>query len=153
MRIPIERIVVDKEERVRVELGDIAGLRDSISKLGLLNPIVIDENDRLVAGYRRLTACRELGWREVDVRIVSFEGDLLRELDAEVAENVFRKDFTPAEVERIEQRRRRIIRMMRGNIFQRIWRWLLKLFRRRPKKADSVREGSGPVRGEEPSGR
>lgn len=153
MRIPIERIIVDKEERVRVDLGDIAGLRDSISKLGLLNPIVIDENDRLVAGYRRLTACRELGWREVDVRIVAFEGDLLRELDAEVAENVFRKDFTLAEVERIEQRRRRIIRMMRGNIFQRIWRWLLRIFRRRPKNAESVRERSGSGRGEGPSGR
>lgn len=127
MRIPVERIIVEKDDRIRLDLGDIAGLRDSIQKVGLLNPVLIDEDNRLVAGYRRLTACRELGWREIDVRIVRFGGDLLGELEAEVAENVFRKSFTPEELERIEKRRRELLRRLRGNIFQRIWRFLLRL--------------------------
>jgi len=130
MRIAVERIIVNKKDRIRLDLGDLAGLRESILKVGLLNPILVDEKYRLVAGYRRLVACRELGWREVDVRIVPFQGDLLRELDAEAAENIFRKDFTAEEVERIEKRRREILRKLRGNIFKRIWRFLLRLWKR-----------------------
>ena len=43
--------------RHRRDLGDIAGLATSIAKIGLLNPITVDENGRLLAGARRLAAC------------------------------------------------------------------------------------------------
>ena len=130
MKIAVDKIKVDKEDRIRLDIGDLAGLRESIMKVGLLNPILVDEKYLLIAGYRRLAACRELGWREVEARIVPFEGDLLRELDAEVAENIFRKDFTPEEIMRIEQRRRAILRKLRGNIFKRIWRFLIRIWKR-----------------------
>ena len=48
--------------------------------------------------------------------------------DAEVAENLLRKDFTAEEIMAIEKRRQKIIRMLRGNIFQRVWRWLRSLW-------------------------
>src|SRR5262249_18339912 len=56
-------------------------------------PIVVTADCRLLAGYRRLEACRRLGWTDVPVRIVDLD-DLLR---AECDENVVRKDFTPSE--------------------------------------------------------
>lgn len=128
MRIAINRIVVEETARIRKDIGDIAALENSIRKVGLLNPIVVDEQDRLVAGYRRLTACRNLGWREIEVSVVDFGGDALKRLDGEVDENLLRKDFTPEEIMSIEKRREEIQRLLRGTVWQRFWRWLKGLF-------------------------
>jgi ParB family chromosome partitioning protein len=57
-------------ERHRCDLGDIDGLAQSIEDIGLLNPITIDEHDRLLAGQRRLEACKRLGWKEIPVNVV-----------------------------------------------------------------------------------
>lgn len=130
MKIAIDRIIVNEETRIRQDPGNIAPLENSIRKVGLLNPILVDENDTLVAGFRRLAACRNLGWEEIEVNVVSFDGDLLKMLDAEVDENLFRKDFTQEEIESIEIRRREILRKLRGNIFQRFWRWIKNLFQK-----------------------
>ena len=45
-------------DRTRYDFGDIAGLATSIAKIGLLNPITVDENGRLLAGARRLSTCK-----------------------------------------------------------------------------------------------
>ena len=129
MKIPIGSITLDEESRIRQDPGDIASLENSIRKVGLLNPILVDESNRLVAGYRRLAACRNIGWTEIDVSVVRFEGDLLKLLEAEADENLLRKDFTPEEIESIEQRREEILRKLRGGIWRRLWRWLQKIFR------------------------
>ena len=53
--LPIDQIIVG--DRTRRDLGDIAGLATSIAEIGLLNPITVDENGRLLAGgARRLAA-------------------------------------------------------------------------------------------------
>ncbi len=129
MKIPIESIEVKEEVRIRQDPGDLASLENSIRKVGLLNSVVIDEDNRLIAGYRRLSACRNLGWKEIEANVIEFGSDELKMLDAEVDENLFRKDFTREEIESIEKRRQEIIRKLRGNIFQRFWRWLRSLFK------------------------
>jgi len=48
--------------RHRQHIGDVRTLADSTAKLGLLHPIVVDGNRRMVAGARRLAAVRLLGW-------------------------------------------------------------------------------------------
>ena len=128
MKKPISHIVVEELSRIRKDAGDISALENSIRRVGLLNPIVVDEKNRLVAGYRRLTACRNLGWQEIEVTIVNFDGDILKMLDAEVDENFFRKDFTPDEIISIEKRREEIRLQRRGTLLQRFWRWLKGLF-------------------------
>ena len=128
MKKPISHIVVEELSRIRKDAGDISALENSIRRVGLLNPIVIDEKNRLVAGYRRLTACRNLGWQEIEVTIVHFDGDVLKMLDAEADENLFRKDFTPDEIISIEKRREEIRLQRRGTLLQRFWRWLKGLF-------------------------
>jgi 16S rRNA G966 N2-methylase RsmD len=79
--------------RHRKNLGDIEGLASSIEKIGLLHPIVIQPDNTLVAGERRLAACKLLGWKKIPVRVVNLD-DIVR---GEHDENVFRKDFTPSE--------------------------------------------------------
>ena len=128
MKVPLDKIAIDEAHRIRRDQGNLAALQASISRFGLLNPIVIDEEYRLVAGYRRILACRALGWKEIDAHLVPFRRDLLLMLDAEVDENLARKDFTPEEIIGIERRRQEIIRLLRGNFFQRIWRSLRRLW-------------------------
>jgi ParB/RepB/Spo0J family partition protein len=67
MLIQISRIKVG--ERRREEMGDVAGLAESIKRHGLLQPIVVDGDLNLVAGGRRLRACQLLGWDKIEARV------------------------------------------------------------------------------------
>lgn len=59
--------------RFRKDLGDIQTLANSIQEIGLLQPIVVNQNNELIAGQRRLEACGKiLGWTEIPVTIVNF---------------------------------------------------------------------------------
>ncbi|MEO6891007.1 MAG: DNA modification methylase [Ktedonobacteraceae bacterium] len=76
--VPISQIVVRDRKR---ELGDVTPLAESIKSIGLLNPITIQPDGTLIAGYHRLEACRSLGWNRIAANVY----DLSR-LDAELAE-------------------------------------------------------------------
>ncbi len=91
--IPLADIKIGK--RFRCELGDIDGLAASIADVGLLQPIVVTENDELVAGRRRIEAFKQLGRDKIPVHRVSIDA-ILR---GEHAENVVRKDFTLTELD------------------------------------------------------
>jgi len=80
-------------KRFRKDMGDLEGLKNSISELGLLQPIVIDENNNLIAGYRRLLAHQELGIKDIQTNTIKIENVLRGEFD----ENTIRKNFTPSE--------------------------------------------------------
>jgi MT-A70 len=53
----------------------------------------------LIAGERRLVACKRLGWKSVPVTRV----DLKEVVRGEFAENAVRKDFLPSEIEAIRR--------------------------------------------------
>lgn len=92
--LPISSINV--AERIRRDLGDITSLAESISSIGLLSPIILNESYTLLAGERRLEACKSIGWTEIPVIIkstVSAEADIL----VEIEENEKRKSFSKEE--------------------------------------------------------
>ena len=93
---PIDLIVV--ENRHRRDLGDLDSLRMSIFELGLLHPIVVDRDRKLVAGQRRLEACKQLGWETIEVNVVDTIDSAERLLTAERDENTCRKEMTPLEL-------------------------------------------------------
>src|SRR5215470_9639509 len=97
-RRPINSIRVGT--RHRRDLGDIDGLAVSIADVGMLHPIVITPDGMLVAGERRLIACKQLGWTEIAVTIVDLD-DMVR---GQLAENAIRKDFLPSEIDAIRRR-------------------------------------------------
>jgi hypothetical protein len=105
-------------QRHRRDMGDIESLAASIGDITLLHPIVVNENNELIAGERRLAACKKLGWEEVPVTVVNIDA-VVR---GEFAENTTRKDFTPSELvaitQAIEQRERELAqqRMTLGKI-------------------------------------
>lgn len=82
--------------RTRKHLGDIQQLANSITTIGLLHPVVVTPDNRLVAGYRRIMAYKLLGRDDIPHVTVSDLQDLLFTL-AEQHENTCRLDFTPSE--------------------------------------------------------
>lgn len=90
LSIPIDSIIVP--ERLRTDYGDLDDLARSISTYGLIQPIVINQQNVLIAGGRRLSACKILKLLVVDVVYrETLDESELRELELE--ENVRRKDF------------------------------------------------------------
>ena len=80
--------------RYRKDLGDLRALAQSIEEVGLLHPVVVTPEGRLIAGQRRLAACRLLGWTEVPATVV----DLYQAARGEAHENLVRKDLLPSEI-------------------------------------------------------
>ena len=89
--ISIDSIIIT--DRTRKELGEINSLAESIALFGLLQPIVINENNKLIDGQRRIMACKLLGKTEIPCYIVSLEEIVLGEFHA----NSNRKEFTSSE--------------------------------------------------------
>lgn len=85
-------------ERHRRDMGDVQGLADSIADIGLLNPITVTPELRLVAGGRRLEAYRLLGRGTIPARTVESLADAAAALRAERDENTCRKDMLPSEL-------------------------------------------------------
>jgi len=84
----------------RFPTGDdgLVELAQSIDSLGLLQPVVLvrmGERYRLVAGARRLAACRMLGWETIPANVlqVSHAGEYC----ATLAENLRRRALNPME--------------------------------------------------------
>jgi DNA modification methylase len=92
---PTAITVKDELPRIRKELGEIEKLAESIKKFGQLQPVVINQNNELIAGGRRLAACMIA---DIPVKVCyvdAIDHMLMREMELE--ENVQRKALTVAE--------------------------------------------------------
>lgn len=90
-RIPLGEVVVKRDERQRREV-DTKGIKESIAKFGVLQPIILTEEKVLVVGERRLRASQELGMATIPFRYVN---DLtpIEALIIELEENIKRSDL------------------------------------------------------------
>lgn len=94
MLIDIEKVIV--KDRIRKDFGDIEELAEDIRQNGLINPPVVNRDNILLAGERRLLACKSLGWNQIEVRMMDTR-DAEHELNVEISENESRKEFSKAE--------------------------------------------------------
>lgn len=93
--VEVSSILVHESERIRKETSPegIQELGESIRKRGLMHPPIITRENVLVAGYRRLMACRAIGMVQVPVQFAdTLEPDEL--LAIELEENVKRQDLS-----------------------------------------------------------
>ena len=88
--IPFSKITVG--ERARKDMGDIDDLALSIKDKGLLQPLVVDQNFKLLAGGRRHAALTQLKAEEVAVCIIETT-DEIDPIEIELIENLARKDM------------------------------------------------------------
>ena len=94
MIVGIEEIMV--ANRIRKDFGNIEELAEDIKENGLINPPVVNKEYHLLAGERRLRACKLLGWERIEVRMMDTR-DAEHELNVEISENENRKEFSKAE--------------------------------------------------------
>ena len=105
MKITISEIKVNPGRRP-INLDGISELARSISEIGLLNPITIDQEHILVAGLHRLEAAKRLGWTEIECNICTL--DALQTELAEIDENVVRTELSVIEYGELLERRKEI---------------------------------------------
>jgi ParB-like chromosome segregation protein Spo0J len=97
--VAIDQVCVHANRR---PLNDqkVAELMQSIKANGLLNPITLDQHCTLIAGLHRLTACKLLGFVEIECHVVTCE-DADQARLAEIDENLIRNELealdSPAE--------------------------------------------------------
>ena len=91
---PIDQI--NQTGTPRHDVGDLAPLMESISRLGLLTPVVVTTSGDLICGTRRLAAARQLGWASIPAWIPANVSDTLR-LAAMFDAETLRKTLTPVE--------------------------------------------------------
>lgn len=79
----------------RVREDAVADIAESITQIGLLNPVVLTEQFDLIAGAHRIGAVKTLGWITIPAHVRAFES-LKAEL-AEIDENLRRNELTVLE--------------------------------------------------------
>lgn len=116
--IPLHRIIERKLDSRKLAPRHVESLMESIAALGLVEPLVVDRCFRLLAGGHRLAALRRLAEEDrevylrhhpdgmVPVRVmpVDAETNASAALAIEIAENQQRKNYTPAEVQKLVHR-------------------------------------------------
>lgn len=89
--IPVNTVLVS--ERIRTDFGDIDDLADSIARDGLIQPIIVTHDHRLVAGERRLRAHKKLGYEFIKAVYIEVLDEGHRTI-LEATENLIRRDFS-----------------------------------------------------------
>jgi ParB family transcriptional regulator, chromosome partitioning protein len=124
MKIRIDEIKVDERKRIRKEIGDISQLMRSMSKFGLLQPIIIDKNYVLLAGFRRFISAKKLGWSTIEAVIID-NNERVSRLEIEIDENMVRKDFTYDEIDYAYNKRDKL---SKPSLLRRLIDFIKKLF-------------------------
>jgi ParB family transcriptional regulator, chromosome partitioning protein len=86
-------------EYYRSSSSNLSELANSIKRKGLLQPVIVrtkqDGYFEIVAGNRRLRACKSLGWRKIICHIIELDDKQAFEIS--LIENIQRESITPIE--------------------------------------------------------
>lgn len=77
----------------KISLAKKEELKQSLEKLGMIIPIIINTNNRVVGGHQRLSLLADLGVEEVDVRIPNRELTDAEEKEANLTTNISKGEF------------------------------------------------------------
>ena len=77
-------------------------LMESIKNDGLIQPIVVNKKNIVIAGERRFRAAKKLGWKRIQAQII--DADEKKMATIALAENVIREDINPIEEAEAYQR-------------------------------------------------
>ena len=87
--------ILQTSNTLRITSDKVEELMDSISKIGLLSPIIVRPviaGFEIVAGNRRFNACRKLGWKKIPSHILELDDKSAFEVS--IIENVNRRTLT-----------------------------------------------------------
>ena len=101
----ISQVDIDTEDltfRITTR-GDIEDLLGSIQKTGLIQPPVLIKNPAgytIVCGFRRIAACRKLGWTCITARILEKTLDPFKTAQLSIADNALQRPLNLVETSR-----------------------------------------------------
>lgn len=124
IQIKIDDVVVKK--RIRKDLGDLTQLTESIRKHGLMNPIVVNTKNELVAGERRLESVKRLGWQTITAHVINDLSEL-QKIEMELDENIHRRNLSADE---LADAFSLLEKLRNPGFFRRIWAAIAAFFRR-----------------------
>ena len=67
MKISVKKLSHHPLNEEIYSLSSIEDLMSSIDKVGLLQPLVVNQKFQVLSGNRRLEAVKRLGWKSVEV--------------------------------------------------------------------------------------
>ena len=70
MKVKVSSLTHHPKNKEIYDLSSIEELMESISEVGLLQPIIIDTHNQVISGNRRSESIKRLGWEEVEVKDV-----------------------------------------------------------------------------------
>ena len=83
--------------------SDIEDLLGSIQKIGLIQPPLLIANSpgyTIVCGFRRIAACRKLGWTRITARILEKSVDRFKTAQLSIADNALQRSLNLVETSR-----------------------------------------------------
>ena len=116
--------------RLRNELGELGTLTNSIRKHGLLSPIIVDKDNVLIAGLRRLEACQQAGSTRIPCFKLNIDYRDVEALDIQSDENLCRQPLTQEELERQIHMKKRAMRGGPGKMLRNLVSSIKKIFSR-----------------------
>lgn len=114
MKVRCKDIIVGGDRFRKVDSGSISQLSESIAISGLLQPIIISSDNKLIDGNHRLTAVKSLGWTHIDC-IIKDISDLEQDL-IQIDTNLCRNDLNSLEQSIHIQKRVEILDLLNGRV-------------------------------------
>ena len=78
-------------DRFRIDLGDLKALKQSIQEFGLFHPIVVNENNELICGQRRLEALKQLGYEVVPTTRINIQDIVNGEIHENTVSDILKR--------------------------------------------------------------
>lgn len=80
LKVKISEISFDQENPNQMTDEQMNGLREAMKRFGYLQPIIIDQNNKIADGEHRLLVYKEFGMEEIPAYRINFENDNERRL-------------------------------------------------------------------------
>ena len=69
MKVKVSSLKHHPKNKEIYTLSSIDELMESISDVGLLQSLIIDQHNQIISGNRRFESIKRLGWNEVEVEV------------------------------------------------------------------------------------
>ena len=69
MKVKVSSLTHHPKNKEIYDLSSIEELMESISEVGLLQSLIIDQHQQIISGNRRFESIKRLGWKEVEVEV------------------------------------------------------------------------------------
>ena len=69
MKVKVSSLKHHPKNKEIYDLSSIEELMESISEVGLLQSLIIDQHQQIISGNRRFESIKRLGWKEVEVEV------------------------------------------------------------------------------------